>query len=226
MSRSPRGRSPSRAARGTPRASRSRADVEGDEIVLRGKKAYVEAAGVADHGFLVTGAGTGRRSDGLTQVLVPAGTDGVTVTPGRSIDITRRYGSIDFDGARAPAVGGGRRGRRRGRRGRAPARDRARPAVRRDGRRRRPRVRVHHRVRTGPVRVRPADRVVPGAQAPHRRHAPVARVLEGDRRRRGAARSTAGITTPPASRASPRPTSATGASTSSTTACRSTVASA
>ena len=63
-----------------------------------GEKAYVEAAGVADH-FLVTG----RTGDGLTQVIVPAGADGVTVTRGRSIDLVRRYGSIDFDGVRVPA---------------------------------------------------------------------------------------------------------------------------
>jgi alkylation response protein AidB-like acyl-CoA dehydrogenase len=83
------------------------ADVDGNAIVLRGRKDYVEAAGVADT-FLVTG----RTGDGLTQVLVPASTEGVTVNRGRSIDITRRFGSVSFDGARLPldtvagAVGG------------------------------------------------------------------------------------------------------------------------
>jgi alkylation response protein AidB-like acyl-CoA dehydrogenase len=64
---------------------------------MRGAKAYVEAAGAADV-FLVTA----RDGEGLTQVLVPADTPGVTVTPGRSIDLVRRYGSITFDGARVP----------------------------------------------------------------------------------------------------------------------------
>jgi alkylation response protein AidB-like acyl-CoA dehydrogenase len=83
------------------------ADVEGDAVVLRGTKAYVEAAGVADT-FLVTA----RTGDGLTQVLVPASTRGVTVRRGRSIDITRRFGSVAFDAVRLPldtvvgAVGG------------------------------------------------------------------------------------------------------------------------
>ncbi len=96
--RSPRGRSPNAAARGTPPACRSPPTPYGDAIVLTGEKAYVEAAGVADH-FLVTG----RTGDGLTQVIVPADADGVTVTRGRSIDLVRRYGSISFDGVRVPA---------------------------------------------------------------------------------------------------------------------------
>jgi alkylation response protein AidB-like acyl-CoA dehydrogenase len=74
------------------------AESAGDEIVLTGEKAYVEAAGVADC-FLVTA----RTGDGLTQVLVPADADGVAVTRGRSIDLVRRYGSISFDGTRVPA---------------------------------------------------------------------------------------------------------------------------
>jgi alkylation response protein AidB-like acyl-CoA dehydrogenase len=69
----------------------------GADIVLTGTKAYVEAAGVADH-FLVT-AHTG---DGLTQVLVPADAGGVTVTRGRSVDLTRRFGSLRLDGTRLP----------------------------------------------------------------------------------------------------------------------------
>ena len=74
------------------------AEPAGDSVVLNGEKAYVEAAGIADH-FLVTA----RTGDGLTQVLVPADTTGVTVTRGRSIDLVRRYGSIRFDGVRVPA---------------------------------------------------------------------------------------------------------------------------
>ena len=80
------------------------ATIDGDTVVLRGTKAYVEAAGVADW-FLVTARATGEDSDDhgrLTQVLVPAGTEGTTVTRGRSLDITRRFGSIAFDDARVP----------------------------------------------------------------------------------------------------------------------------
>jgi alkylation response protein AidB-like acyl-CoA dehydrogenase len=74
------------------------ASVEGDEIVLAGVKAYVECVGVADT-ILVTA----RTGEGITQVLVPVGsTPGVSVTRGRSIDITRRFGWVSFEGSRLP----------------------------------------------------------------------------------------------------------------------------
>jgi len=68
-----------------------------DGIVLEGVKAYVEAAALADH-FLVTA----RTDGGLSQLLVPAAAPGVKVTPGRSIDMTRRFGTVTFDGVRLP----------------------------------------------------------------------------------------------------------------------------
>ena len=40
---------------------------------------------------------TGATSDGLTQVLVNAAMDGVTVVRGRSIDMTRLFGPVSFD---------------------------------------------------------------------------------------------------------------------------------
>ena len=70
----------------------------GDSWSLTGTKTYVEAATVADV-FLVTA----RTGDGLTQFLLPAGIDGVTVTPLGSLDFTRRYGRVDFAGAAVPA---------------------------------------------------------------------------------------------------------------------------
>lgn len=72
-------------------------EVVGEEAVLNGTKAYVEAAGQADL-FLVTA----RTGDSLTQVLLPAGTPGLTVTPGRSIDLSRRFGRLRLDGVRLP----------------------------------------------------------------------------------------------------------------------------
>jgi alkylation response protein AidB-like acyl-CoA dehydrogenase len=66
-------------------------------IVLTGEKAYVEAAGVAQH-FLVTARGDG----GTTQVLVAADAPGVSVIRGRSIDLTRRYGRVRFDDVHLP----------------------------------------------------------------------------------------------------------------------------
>jgi alkylation response protein AidB-like acyl-CoA dehydrogenase len=71
--------------------------VEGDELIVNGTKQPVESGGGADH-FLVSGrTGTGR-----TQVLVPADAAGVSVTPMRSTDMTRRFSALRFDDVRVP----------------------------------------------------------------------------------------------------------------------------
>ncbi len=67
----------------------------GDEFVLRGTVRPVEHAGQADH-FLVTA----RDGAGLTQVLVPAGTGGITVEALETVDLTRRFGAVTFHGVR------------------------------------------------------------------------------------------------------------------------------
>jgi len=72
---------------------------EGDEVVLDGVKRPVESAAVADH-LLVTG----RTGEGLTQVLVPSGTSGVTVVPMESVDMTRRFSVITFEDVRLPST--------------------------------------------------------------------------------------------------------------------------
>ena len=64
---------------------------DGDALVVTGAKRPVEAAGQAAF-FLVTG----RTGDGLTQVLVPADAAGISVTPMRSVDLTRRFGAVTF----------------------------------------------------------------------------------------------------------------------------------
>ena len=74
------------------------------EVVVNGVKRPVESAGQADH-LLVTG----RTGAGLTQVLVPTATPGVTVSPMESVDVTRRFSRVSFDNVRLPldAVIGG-----------------------------------------------------------------------------------------------------------------------
>ena len=72
---------------------------DGDDIVLDGEKAYVEAVGVASQ-LLVTA----RDGDGLSNVLVPADAMGVSVGRGRSIDMTRRFGTVSFRDVRLPAA--------------------------------------------------------------------------------------------------------------------------
>jgi alkylation response protein AidB-like acyl-CoA dehydrogenase len=81
-----------------------RARLSGGQYLLTGTKAPVEAAGQADL-FLVTAvlATEGDDAGGLIQFLVPAGTPGVSVSPMRTLDITRRYGRIAFTDAAVPA---------------------------------------------------------------------------------------------------------------------------
>lgn len=70
---------------------------QGRNLVLDGTKAYVEALGSAKDVLV-----SARTDDGFTQLLVPLETSGVTATFGRSIDMTRRFGSIRFDKAVLP----------------------------------------------------------------------------------------------------------------------------
>jgi alkylation response protein AidB-like acyl-CoA dehydrogenase len=72
--------------------------VDGDELVLDGVKRPVESADQASH-LLVTG----RTGDGLTQVLVPADTAGVSIKAMKTVDLTRRFGVVTFSDVRVPA---------------------------------------------------------------------------------------------------------------------------
>ncbi|WP_214402233.1 acyl-CoA dehydrogenase family protein [Pseudonocardia lacus] len=78
---------------------RTEARVEGDEVVLTGEKAYVEAGAAADVVLVVA-----RTGDGLTQVLVPRDHPGVTVVPGHSLDLVRRFARLRFDEVRLPGT--------------------------------------------------------------------------------------------------------------------------
>ena len=70
----------------------------GDGFVVRGVKRPVESAGQTSH-LLVTG----RTGDGLTQVLVPTDAPGVTVTPLKTVDLTRRFSAVSFEDVQVPA---------------------------------------------------------------------------------------------------------------------------
>ncbi|HUZ08724.1 MAG TPA: acyl-CoA dehydrogenase family protein [Acidimicrobiales bacterium] len=74
------------------------AEADRDGFVLRGVKRFVEAAASADW-FLVTA----RTGGDLTQFLVPATSSGLTVIPGRSVDLVRRFGDVRFEGVRVSA---------------------------------------------------------------------------------------------------------------------------
>jgi alkylation response protein AidB-like acyl-CoA dehydrogenase len=75
-----------------------RVDEGAGEVVVHGVKRPVESAARAAH-LLVTG----RTGAGLTQVLVPAGTPGVSIAPMQSVDLTRRFDVVTFDQVRVAA---------------------------------------------------------------------------------------------------------------------------
>jgi alkylation response protein AidB-like acyl-CoA dehydrogenase len=71
------------------------AEADGDGIVLSGEKVLVLDAASAD--FFMVATADGRRH------LVAGEADGVTVTPEESIDPTRRFSTVRFDGVRVAA---------------------------------------------------------------------------------------------------------------------------
>ncbi|WP_018500636.1 acyl-CoA dehydrogenase family protein [Parafrankia discariae] len=71
--------------------------VDGDDLVLDGVSRPVESAAQAGH-LLVAARG----DQGLTQLIVPAATPGVTVEPLRTVDLTRRFFAVRMDGVRVP----------------------------------------------------------------------------------------------------------------------------
>jgi len=71
--------------------------VEGSEVVLNGVKRPVESGARADH-LLVTG----RTGSGRTQVLVPVGAAGLSISPMHTVDLTRRFSVVTFDDVRVP----------------------------------------------------------------------------------------------------------------------------
>ncbi len=68
------------------------AEARGDDFVLHGTKAPVEAGAQADH-LLVTA----RSTDGPIQLLVPADAPGLQRVPMESIDLVRRFAELRFD---------------------------------------------------------------------------------------------------------------------------------
>jgi alkylation response protein AidB-like acyl-CoA dehydrogenase len=71
--------------------------LDGSHVVLNGAKRPVESADRASD-LLVTG----RTGAGLTQVLVPARTEGISIAPMHTVDLTRRFSLVTFDDVRVP----------------------------------------------------------------------------------------------------------------------------
>jgi alkylation response protein AidB-like acyl-CoA dehydrogenase len=71
---------------------------DGDDLVVTGHKRFVEAAASADV-ILVSAMSAA----GPTQVLVEADAAGLTIVPGRSVDLVRRFADVHLDHVRVPS---------------------------------------------------------------------------------------------------------------------------
>src|ERR1700677_4099567 len=69
------------------------------DLVLTGEARIVESAGQAGHLLVTCNDGAG-----VTQVLVPATTPGVSTAPMETVDLTRRFGIVTFDEASVPSA--------------------------------------------------------------------------------------------------------------------------
>jgi alkylation response protein AidB-like acyl-CoA dehydrogenase len=72
---------------------------DGANLVLDGEARIVESAGQASH-LLVTC----NDETGVTQVLVPSETPGVSTAPMETVDLTRRFGVVTFRDVRVPVA--------------------------------------------------------------------------------------------------------------------------
>lgn len=89
---------------------KARAFVDGDHLVVNGQKIWTSYADIADFQELLVRTGTGPRpSDGLTWVICPMNTPGITVRPIRTMAGARKYCEVFYDDVRIPlshVVGG------------------------------------------------------------------------------------------------------------------------
>lgn len=74
------------------------AERDGDGWRLSGTKQPVESAGTST--YLLVAA---RTAEGLSQFLVPTAADGIAITPMKTVDLTRRFDSVTFEGVAVPA---------------------------------------------------------------------------------------------------------------------------
>jgi len=74
-----------------------RAQAEHDRYVLTGEKMFVADAQVANQIAVVARSGPGAGEDGISIFLVPADAPGLTVTPLKTVDMTRRLSHLKFD---------------------------------------------------------------------------------------------------------------------------------
>lgn len=82
---------------------KAKARVEGDHLVVNGQKIWTSFADIADFQELLVRTGSGPRpSDGLTWVICPMDTPGITVRPIRTMAGAGKYCEVFYDDVRIP----------------------------------------------------------------------------------------------------------------------------
>jgi len=81
----------------------TRADVVGDEFVIRGQKTWTSFAGHADYCYLVARTNADApKHKGISELLVPMRTPGITVRPIKDMVGESHFGELFFDDVRVP----------------------------------------------------------------------------------------------------------------------------
>jgi alkylation response protein AidB-like acyl-CoA dehydrogenase len=81
----------------------TRADIEGDEFVIRGQKIWTSFATEAEYCYLVARTDPDQRPHrGISEILVPMSAEGISVSPIRDMVGESHFGEVFFDGVRVP----------------------------------------------------------------------------------------------------------------------------
>jgi acyl-CoA dehydrogenase len=80
------------------RAVTTTLSADGDDVVINGAKSFITNGGVADFYNVLT-----REGDGWSMVLVPAETEGLTISPGADLIAPHILGELTFTDVRVPA---------------------------------------------------------------------------------------------------------------------------
>jgi alkylation response protein AidB-like acyl-CoA dehydrogenase len=82
----------------------TRADLQGDEFVIRGQKIWTSFASEAEYCYLVARTDPESRPHrGISEILLPMKTPGITVRPIRDMVGGTHFGEVFFDDVRVPA---------------------------------------------------------------------------------------------------------------------------
>jgi alkylation response protein AidB-like acyl-CoA dehydrogenase len=86
-------------------ALKTKADIDGDELVITGQKIWTSKAQYADWIYILARTDpTADKHHGISYILVPLGTPGIAVRPIRQITGQSEFNEVFFDSVRVPLV--------------------------------------------------------------------------------------------------------------------------